>query len=104
MTSSRAWSAWPGREELAEVLKLVKPRHFLPVHGEYAFLCAHAQLALDLGFRNTSVIRNGQMLGVSPLRNGRTLSTGSATVLPRAALPEPGPVPLHPDSWAAPTW
>ena len=62
------------------MLKLVKPRHFLPVHGEYAFLCAHAQLALDLGFRNTSVIRNGQMLGVSPLRNGRTLSSGSATV------------------------
>jgi len=62
------------------VLKLVKPRHFLPVHGEYAFLCAHAQLALDLGFRNTSVIRNGQMLGVSPMRNGRTLSSGSATV------------------------
>ena len=58
----------------------MKPRHFLPVHGEYAFLCAHAQLALDLGFRNTSVIRNGQLLGVSPLRNGRTLSTGSATV------------------------
>ena len=62
------------------MLKLVKPRHFLPVHGEYAFLCAHAQLALDLGFRNTSVIRNGQMLGVSPMRNGRTLSSGSATV------------------------
>ena len=74
------------------MLKLVKPRHFLPVHGEYAFLCAHAQLALDLGFRNTSVIRNGQMLGVSPLRNGRTLSTGSATVAP--VLPSLAPCQL----------
>ena len=26
-------------------MKLVKPQHFLPVHGEYSFLCAHAQLA-----------------------------------------------------------
>lgn len=67
------------------MLKLVKPQHFLPVHGEYAFLCAHAELAIDLGFRNTSVIRNGQMLGVTPLRNARTLSSGSATV----RLPKP---------------
>jgi hypothetical protein len=26
-------------------MRLVKPQHFLPVHGEYSFLCAHAQLA-----------------------------------------------------------
>eukprot|EP00887_Chlorella_sp_A99_P006856 scaffold2.g6856.t1 len=41
------------RGEMEEVLRLVKPQHFLPVHGEYAFLCAHAQLgtgsALEMG-------------------------------------------------------
>ena len=26
------------------MLKLVKPQHFLPVHGEYSFLCAHAEV------------------------------------------------------------
>ena len=36
------------RDELEEVLKLAKPQHFLPVHGEYAFLCAHAQLAREV--------------------------------------------------------
>lgn len=36
------------RDELEEVLQLVKPQHFLPVHGEYAFLCEHAQLAAVL--------------------------------------------------------
>ena len=42
------------------------------MHGEYAFLTAHAQLARDTGIRHTSVIRNGQMLGVSDRRNGNT--------------------------------
>lgn len=74
------------REELEEVMKLVKPQHFLPVHGEYAFLCAHAQLARDIGITNTSVIRNGAFLGVSPKRNGRTVSSGSMQVLGDAKL------------------
>ena len=34
----------PARGELEEVLRYVKPQHFLPVHGEYAFLTAHAQV------------------------------------------------------------
>ncbi len=67
-------------------MKLVKPQHFLPVHGEYAFLCAHAQLARDIGITNTSVIRNGAFLGVSPKRNGRTVSSGSMQVLGDAKL------------------
>ena len=67
-------------------MKLVKPQHFLPVHGEYAFLCAHAQLARDIGITNTSVIRNGAFLGVSPKRNGKTVSTGSMQVLGDAKL------------------
>jgi hypothetical protein len=33
--------------ELEEVLRFVKPQHFLPVHGEYAFLCEHARLARE---------------------------------------------------------
>jgi hypothetical protein len=64
------------------VLKLVKPRHFLPVHGEAAFLYAHAELAQDLGCRNTSVIRNGEMLGVSDIRSKQHVSMGTAAVRP----------------------
>lgn len=74
------------REELEEVMKLVKPQHFLPVHGEYAFLCAHAQLARDIGVNDTSVIRNGAFLGVAPKRNSKTVSSGSMQVLGEAAL------------------
>lgn len=67
-------------------MKLVKPQHFLPVHGEYAFLCAHAQLARNIGIQRTSVIRNGHFLGVSPLRNGKTVATGSMQLLGEARL------------------
>jgi beta-CASP RNase J family ribonuclease len=74
------------RGELEEGLRLARPQHFLPVHGEYAFLCAHAQLAREVGVRNTSVIRNGQMLGVAERRNGRTVSTGSMALLGEAKL------------------
>ncbi|KAL0027487.1 hypothetical protein WJX77_005103 [Trebouxia sp. C0004] len=68
------------RDELEEVMKLVKPQHFLPVHGEYSFLTAHAQLAKDVGIKNTSVIRNGQMLGVHHRRNENEVSTTGASV------------------------
>lgn len=33
--------------ELEEVLRFVKPQHFLPVHGEYSFLVEHARLAKE---------------------------------------------------------
>lgn len=83
------WTTTPGgcvysghahQSELREVLQLVKPRHFLPVHGEAAFLYAHAELAQDLGCRNTTVIRNGQMLGVGDIRSREHVSMGTAAV------------------------
>jgi beta-CASP RNase J family ribonuclease len=72
--------------ELEEVLQYIKPQHFLPVHGEYAFLCAHAQLAREVGVNYTSVIRNGQMLGVHERINAKTVSTGSMAMLGDVAL------------------
>lgn len=65
------------REELAEAIKLVKPQHFLPVHGESVFLGAHAELARELGIERTIVIHDGDMIGVKPLMRQHTLSGGS---------------------------
>eukprot|EP00884_Botryococcus_braunii_P003552 jgi/Botrbrau1/13198/Bobra.0351s0011.1 len=62
------------RDELEEVLKLVKPQHFLPVHGEFAFLCAHAEMGRELGLQSTHVIRNGQMLGLAEKRSRNSVS------------------------------
>ncbi|CAI9753088.1 unnamed protein product [Fraxinus pennsylvanica] len=64
------------RDELEEVLKIVKPQHFLPIHGELVFLKEHELLGKSTGIHHTAVIKNGEMLGVSHLRNRRVLSNG----------------------------
>ncbi|CAA2933668.1 ribonuclease J isoform X2 [Olea europaea subsp. europaea] len=64
------------RDELDEVLKIVKPQHFLPIHGELVFLKEHELLGKSTGIHHTAVIKNGEMLGVSHLRNRRVLSNG----------------------------
>ena len=37
------------REELKMMLSIVKPRYFVPIHGEYRHLVQHARIALDMG-------------------------------------------------------
>ncbi|MCL7026554.1 hypothetical protein MKW94_023180 [Papaver nudicaule] len=69
------------RGELEEVLRLVKPQHFLPIHGELLFLKEHELLGKSTGINHTTVIKNGEMLGVSHLRNRRVLSQGYANGL-----------------------
>ncbi|CAI5464643.1 unnamed protein product [Closterium sp. Yama58-4] len=70
-TSGHAYS-----EEQQEVIRLVQPQHFLPVHGEYAFMKEHQLLAQRQGIRHTTVISNGEMVGVAPLRNAKVVSNG----------------------------
>jgi mRNA degradation ribonuclease J1/J2 len=39
------------------VLRIVKPQHFLPVHGEYLFLKEHESLGKSTGIHHTAVSR-----------------------------------------------
>ncbi|KAJ6295630.1 hypothetical protein OIU78_023621 [Salix suchowensis] len=64
------------RGQLEEVLRIVKPQHFLPIHGELLFLKEHELLGKSTGIRHTTVIKNGEMPGVSHLRNRKVLSNG----------------------------
>ena len=53
-------------EELKEFIKIVKPKYFLPVHGEIISLNYHSLLALkECGVRGSINIRNGQILTIS---------------------------------------
>ncbi|RLC68389.1 MAG: ribonuclease J [Chloroflexi bacterium] len=52
------------REELKLLLSLVKPKFFVPVHGEYRHLSLHADLAQSMGIPedNVFVLENGDVL------------------------------------------
>jgi len=52
------------QEELKLIHTLVKPKYFIPVHGEYRHLKKHAELAESLGLRkqNIFILDNGEAL------------------------------------------
>lgn len=54
------------QQELKLMLRLVKPKFFLPAHGEYRMLKKHAELARGLGMNKEDifVINNGDILEV----------------------------------------
>jgi len=62
------------QEELKLMMSLVKPKYFIPVHGEYHMLVANRKLAEEVGIspHNIFVIENGQVIEFSQ-RLGRIL-------------------------------
>ncbi len=49
-------SGHASQEELKLMLSLVRPRFFVPIHGEYRMLIAHARLAEDLGIAEENIV------------------------------------------------
>lgn len=62
------------REELKMMLRLVRPKYFIPIHGEYRHLVKHIQLAAEWGMPKDRLIlaENGTSINI---RNG-ALSVG----------------------------
>jgi len=65
-------SGHSSQEELKMMLNMVKPKFFVPVHGEYRMLIKHARLAESMGIPagNIFVAENGQVLEFTR-RSGR---------------------------------
>ncbi len=57
-------SGHPARQELRLMLKLFKPKFFMPMHGEYRMLKLHTEIAETLGIpkQNSFICRNGDTL------------------------------------------
>ena len=55
------------REELKLIHRIIKPKFFMPVHGEYRHLYIHGELAQELGMpaENVVLMKNGAVLEVS---------------------------------------
>ena len=53
------------REELKLMISLVKPKFFIPIHGEYRHLTLHARLAEQVGIPKENILlaENGQIIG-----------------------------------------
>ncbi len=63
-------------EELKLMLRLINPRYFMPVHGEYRMLKRHAEIAIECGIpeENTFVLNNGDVLSIN---KGKVKKDGS---------------------------
>jgi ribonuclease J len=74
------------REELKMMLNLVRPKYFIPAHGEYRMLMKHKQIAMEVGMpgENVFIAENGSVIEVNQERGeitgkvtaGRTLIDG----------------------------
>ena len=54
------------QEELKLMIRLLKPKYVMPIHGEYRMLREHTDLAVacDIPRENTFIMQNGEMLSI----------------------------------------
>lgn len=71
------------QEEQKLMLALVKPKYFIPVHGEYRQLTAHSETAKDMGIdkKNIFMMTNGRILELSEKEAKFTGTVPSGRVL-----------------------
>src|SRR3954453_12485453 len=82
-------SGHPGRPELIQMYKWVRPEIVVPVHGEARHLAEHARLALSHGVEHAVVQKNGDVIRIAPgdparlegVRGGRLVLDGDV-ILP----------------------
>jgi ribonuclease J len=55
------------KEELKEMINIMKPTFFIPIHGQYSMLAAHAEIAREAGVpeKNAVVVENGQIVNLT---------------------------------------
>lgn len=59
-------SGHPAKQELRLMLKLLRPKYFMPMHGEYRMLKIHGNIAISLGIpkENVFINENGDVLNM----------------------------------------
>jgi len=72
------------KEELKLMLRLIKPKYFMPFHGEYRMLKSHADLAIECGIpkENTFVLENGDVISLKKgvISNDKSIQSGDIYV------------------------
>ena len=85
-------------EELKLMLSLVRPKYFVPIHGEYRHLIAHANIAKSMGIetQNVFVLQDGDVLEIEPeeafladqVHSGTILLEGRSEISATSSLPQ----------------
>lgn len=77
-------SGHAAQEEQKLMLRLVKPKFFLPVHGEYNHALKHSKTGIDCGVleRNIYVMTDGEQIEVTPkyLKKVKAVKTGKVYI------------------------
>jgi len=77
-------SGHAGQEEQKLILRLVQPKFFLPVHGEYNHIAQHAKTAVSCGVdeRNILLMSDGDQVEITPkyLKKVKTIKTGKTYI------------------------
>ncbi len=78
-------SGHASEEELKLILNLVRPKYFIPIHGEYRQLSRHAALAEHLrssGLKETFILETGETLEIDSLgaRRGAPVTVGRVCI------------------------
>ena len=77
-------SGHAAQEEQKLMLRLVKPKFFMPIHGEYNHAVRHQKTGIDCGVleRNTYIMSDGEQVEVSPkyLKKVKSVKTGKVYI------------------------
>ncbi|MED1469512.1 ribonuclease J [Bacillus salipaludis] len=76
-------SSHGSQEELKFMINLMKPKYFIPVHGEYRLLQAHRKLALEIGLKNEQILipERGEIVEIKDGKIGFSGKVPSGNVL-----------------------
>ncbi|MDC0933654.1 ribonuclease J [Arcobacteraceae bacterium] len=77
-------SGHAAQEEQKLMLRLCKPKFFIPIHGEYNHVMRHIQTGIDCGVleRNTYILSDGEQIEIAPkfVKKVKTVKTGKTYI------------------------
>jgi len=77
-------SGHAAQEDQKLMIRLIKPKYFLPVHGEYNHVLRHAQTAIECGVleRNVYIMSDGEQIEINPryMKKVRSVKTGKTYI------------------------
>ena len=77
-------SGHANEEELKLMIRLIKPKYLMPIHGEYRMLKKHADIGImcDMPKQNTFILSNGDVLNMKngKISLGEKIDTGNSYV------------------------